>query len=51
MTRRLLAWVALIGFILLIINLIFFHYFISYSVFVYIAIVLAFLFTSKQGKK
>lgn len=48
MIKRVLAWILLIGFVLLIINLIFFRYYWQVSLALYIAAVLCFMFSVKK---
>jgi hypothetical protein len=45
--KRVLAWVALIGFVLLIVNLLTFKFLIGPSVMVYILVIVLFIFTNK----
>jgi len=52
MNKRIMAWVLLIGFIILLSNLIIFHYFWQQSLIVYIAIAAYFLiFMNRQPNK
>lgn len=50
MLRRVFAWVTLIGFIFLMVNLFFLQTHQTESLIAYIAIVILFLFTSKKPK-
>ena len=47
MLRRVLAWVLLAGFVLLILNIILFQYFLKASILVYLIIAIWFIFTNK----
>lgn len=47
MKKRVLAWILLIGFVLLILNIIVFHVFLKQSVAVYAVIAIWFVFTNK----
>ncbi|MCX8130687.1 MAG: hypothetical protein N3I35_11385 [Clostridia bacterium] len=51
MWRRILAWIVLAGFVLLLANIIFIGYYRMQSIGIYAFIALLFLFTSKIGKK
>lgn len=51
MGKRILAWVTLIGFVLLIINLVFVHIYQEASFIIYAFIVLIYLFVLNKGKK
>jgi len=48
MTKRIIAWILLVGFVLLIINLIFFRYYWQTSLALYIIVVLYFIFSAKK---
>lgn len=48
--KRVLAWVLLVGFVLLIVNILTFKFFLGPSVMVYILVVVLFLFTNKSYK-
>lgn len=50
MLKRILAWVLLIGFAVLLINILFVQFWLPASVFVYILIALAFLFSNKKNR-
>lgn len=45
--KRVLAWISLVGFILLLVNILTFKFLIGPSVMVYILIIVLFLFTNK----
>ncbi|MHB8065416.1 MAG: hypothetical protein ACYDG2_22850 [Ruminiclostridium sp.] len=47
MIRRVLAWVLLAGFVLLLLNIVMFHYFLGASILVYLIIAIWFMFTNK----
>ncbi|MCX7922905.1 MAG: hypothetical protein N3B21_12980 [Clostridia bacterium] len=51
MLKRILAWMTLAGFILLILNLLVFRYQPTLSLTVYLAIVVAFIFWGKKQDK
>lgn len=50
MLRRVFAWVLLIGFVLLLLNILFIGFYRTLSAFIYIVIALAFIFTSKADR-
>ena len=49
MQRRIIAWVLLVGFLFLIINLIVIRYYWQLSMVIYLVIVFIFLFTNRKG--
>lgn len=51
--KRVFAWILLIGFVLLVLNILTFQFFLTQSIFVYIIVIVIFLFTNKpmQSKK
>ncbi|MCX7709654.1 MAG: hypothetical protein N2484_07365 [Clostridia bacterium] len=50
MARRVIAWFLLIGFVILLVNILFIQYMLPFSVIAYIFIVLVFLFANKKRK-
>ena len=51
MLRRLLAWISLIGFVALIINLLTFRFLWQLSIMIYIIIIVFFLLTNNKSKQ
>ena len=51
MIKRILAWTAILGFVLLIINITFFRFMIEISIIVYTLILAYFLLTQMNSKK
>jgi|GEM_PF-6741252 len=51
MKKRMLAWVLLVGFLFLMINLIFFHSYLEISFGIYISVVAIFLILNNKQKK
>lgn len=49
MLRRVMAWVLLVGFLFLILNLIVIRFYWQFSMVLYVVIVFAFLFTNRKG--
>jgi predicted MFS family arabinose efflux permease len=47
MLRRVLAWVLLVGFILLLLNIVMFQYYLETSILLYLIIAIWFIFTNK----
>ena len=51
MTRRILAWLTLVGFLFLLVNLFWLKYMQEVSLGIYIVIVVVFLFTNSEKKR
>lgn len=51
MKRRILAWVMLVGFVVLLVNIIVFRYMWELSIALYVVILLYYCFTMMQRKK
>ena len=49
MLKRIMAWVLLVGFLFLILNLILIRFYWQLSMIIYLVIVFAFLFTNRKG--
>jgi len=47
MMRRIMAWILLAGFVLLLLNIIMFQYYLEVSILVYLIIAIWFIFTNK----